>query len=54
MNNQKKLVLKRTTIQSFIVPLDRNGQQEIKGGVVDTTAPTAVPIFCAAPANSNG
>lgn len=54
MKKQKKLVLKKTTIQSFIMPLDRDGQKEIKGGVADTTAPTAVPIFCAVPANFNG
>jgi hypothetical protein len=54
MKDQKKLVLKRTTIQSLIVPLDRNGQQEIKGGVVEPTSPTAVPIFCAVSAYFNG
>jgi hypothetical protein len=46
MKDQKKLVLKRTTIQNFIVPLDRNGQQEIKGGSPVNQLVASVPIFC--------
>lgn len=46
MKKQKKLVLKKTTIQSFIVPLDREGQQEIKGGSPVMQVVASVPIFC--------
>jgi hypothetical protein len=46
MKKQKKLVLKRTTIQSLIVPLDRNGQQDIKGGSPIVQLVASVPIFC--------
>ena len=46
MKKQKKLVLKKTTIQSFVMPLDRNGQQEIKGGSPVKQLGASVPIFC--------
>ncbi|MGD2091713.1 MAG: hypothetical protein PVH61_36405 [Candidatus Aminicenantes bacterium] len=46
MKKQKKLVLKKTTIQSFIVSFDRDGQQEIKGGSPVNQVVATVPIFC--------
>jgi hypothetical protein len=46
MKKQKKLDLKKTTIRDFTLPLDRNGQQQVKGGSPVQQLIASVPIFC--------
>ena len=47
MNNEKKLSLEELKVQSFTTTLDRDEQNEIKGGTnVGVEDATAVPIYC--------
>lgn len=53
MKEEKKLILKKITIQRFSITLDRDEQQEIKAGAAEMVSPTAVPIFCIMPGHGN-